>query len=110
MTTIESALHQTAVLTAVVDAFPIPSPNNFTWSKCDDSGACQLLQTNMSYTVYVKDLQTDLIVRDVLSRDYGKYMLVVRNGIGNPLEIWFVLSQPGTNDFVFVYLKLYGKL
>lgn len=95
MTDIKSALHEIALLTAVIEAFPVPTSDNFTWSKCDEESVCQTLQTNKSYIVHVERLQTDLIIKDVKSSDYGQYKLTVSNGIDNPLQVMFHLSQLG---------------
>lgn len=95
MTDIYSFLHETAFLSAIVEAFPLPATENFTWSKCEENGPCQTLQTDEFYIVHAEKLQTDLIIKEVRNSDYGQYRLVVSNGIGDPLEAVFHLSQSG---------------
>ena len=40
-------------------------------------------------------MQTYLIVRDVQDTDFGQYKPGVSNGIGNPLEAMFTLTETG---------------
>lgn len=95
MTKVEGVLHDIVVFKAVVVAFPIPTPDNFTWSQCNTSGMCQILQDTEAYAVHVKDLQTFLIISDVKQSDFVQYKLSVSNGIGKPLEVSYYLLQCG---------------
>lgn len=92
-TSIKSVLHQTAVISATIDAYPVPTSRNFSWMKREDNDALTKIQTNKSYIVHVDELQTDLIIKDVQSYNYGQYKLVVTNGVGEPLEVPFYLSE-----------------
>lgn len=112
MTDIKSALHEIALLTAIIEAFPVPTADNFTWSKCDEESVCQTLQTNesLSYIVHVERLRTDLIIKDVKSSDYGQYKLTVSNGIDNPLQAMFHLSQLGKTGQSSMLNNSYQKI
>ena len=98
----------TAVFSALVEAFPIPPPGNFTWMKCDHvSGICEEIYTNNHYIVHVEIMQTYLIVRDVQDTDFGQYTLVVSNGIGIPLEATSILAEIGKlTEFCYSFSRL----
>lgn len=100
-TNVSSALHGNAAFQITVQAYPVPSPDNFTWLKCVE--ICEKVQDNGNIIIQITDLKTELYIQNVGESDAGQYKLVVTNGIGDGLEQNFFLSLKGT---VLVYLPL----
>lgn len=70
LTVIRSELQETAFISASIEAFPVPSTEDFTWSKCDENGTWSSIKTDGSYLVHVENLQTDLIIKHVKQTDF----------------------------------------
>lgn len=94
---VSAALHETARLQLTVQAYPVPSPQNFSWQKCTTLG-CEEIRANTKLHITTIEFLTELEIRDVANSDFGQYKVVVTNGIGDALEQNFYILPIGTND------------
>ena len=86
-TNVTSGLTQTVTLSAIITAYPIPVPSNFTWKKCNITGCINILDeetidSQSGFQVNTVGLISNLTVKHVNYADFGEYQLTVTNGIG----------------------------
>lgn len=101
-TNVSSVLHGTATLQCTIQAYPVPSPDNFTWMKCEHQD-CEKIHPSSKKIIITNNLLTKLLIQDMSNSDYGVYKLAVSNGIGNDLEQVFYITQNGRNAKNIIY-------
>lgn len=94
ITDIERYLGENAILTVHIIAHPEPDPSNYTWMKCTEA-SCNRLNTDETLIIYSNGLESNLIFKNVQEDQFGKYKVLVGNGVGRLMEETFYLSERG---------------
>ena len=102
---ITSALHVPVTLSVQLQAYPVPTNDNFSWQKCDSS-TCQVLDSADGFNVTTVGLVSNLTIENVEVEHFGQYTLNVTNGVGKNGVFNLYLSAQGMH-FV-IYMRFYS--
>lgn len=81
-TNVTAALNEPATLSVILQAYPVPSPNNCIWKKCNNF-TCFVLEDETYYKIFTVGLLSNLTILNVNEEDFGQYVLNVTNELEN---------------------------